>query len=97
MLIPAQPFWKGVGFPNDIGKALADHVLTHGRSLDDVVISLKGLPASLLIGGFFFGFLQRIYDKDPDRLGEARLIIWSADFDFQEEFASDCMKEFTPN
>lgn len=97
MLINAQPLWEGRGSPINAGKALADHILIHKEPLNSVMVSLKGLPAALLIGGFFFGFLQRIHDKSPEQLEKARLIMWSTDFDFQQEFASSCMKEFTPN
>jgi len=62
-----------------------------------MVVDLTGMAPSLLIGPFFFAFLQTVHEEDPDRLPEARRIEWLLDYDFQKEHVSDWMKSFKPN
>lgn len=60
-------------------------------------MDLRGLPAALLIGNLFSGFLQSIYDDDASMLEDARTITWVTDFGFQLENASGAMRDFVPH
>lgn len=100
MLILTKPLWMSMGqrgTPAEVGQKLAVHALTWIPPLSEIRVDLKGTPPALLIGSFFFGFLQRIHDEAPKRLKEARKITWLTDFNFQQKFISSCMTEFTPN
>jgi hypothetical protein len=87
----------GTSFPTDEGTHLADVLLS--AKIDDwttITIDLRKMPAGLLISAFFNAFLQRIHEKKPDRLAEARGIKWKLAYPFQEKNVQEWMKDFEP-
>lgn len=51
---------SGTGFPTEEGRKLAEHVLRQESGEREV--DLRGMSSALLIGGFFFAFLQTVHD-----------------------------------
>ena len=82
-----------IGFPPSTGALLAVVVLEQGLE-GDLGLDVRGLPAALLITGFYNGFLQRVYETRPDLLETARSIKWVTDFPFQEKLATQVMQEW---
>ncbi|MEZ4297741.1 MAG: hypothetical protein R3B70_22480 [Polyangiaceae bacterium] len=88
----------GTGFPTDEGTRLADNLLSQvNLDWSDVTIDVQKLPSGLLISAFFNGFLQRIYDTQPELLEKARSVRWILKFAFQRENVSRWMADFKPN
>ena len=83
-------------FPTDAGRKLAIRMLDRAAR-PWAEVNLSGLPPELLIGGFFFAFLQTVYDSEPELLDEAKGIRWILDHAFQDERVSDWMTSFQPN
>ena len=94
--ITAIELWTGAGTPGDFGRTLAERVLTQPGGRTDVLMDLQGLPAALLIGNLFSGYLQHIHDEAPPLLEAARGTKWVTDFDFQLQTASGMMRDFIP-
>jgi hypothetical protein len=86
----------GTSFPTDEGLRFADAMLAKHRDWSDVTVDLSKMPAGLLISAFFNAFLQRIYEKKPDRLEEARRIKWKLAHPFQEKNVKEWMADFKP-
>ena len=67
-----------------------------GQDLDwgKLKVDLRGLPPSLLISGFFNGFLAAVNQDKPALLTSARKIRWVLDHDFQDDTVRRWMKGF---
>jgi hypothetical protein len=88
----------GTGFPTDEGIKLADALLERSDLVwKQVVVDVHHLPPGLLISAFFNGFLQRVFEKRPARLSDAREVKWILAFGFQRENVAEWMKSFIPN
>src|SRR5438874_2356244 len=85
----------GTSFPTDEGTKLAD-VLLDLSDWTQISVDLRKMPAGLLISAFFNAFLQRIYEKNPDRLDEARAVKWKLLHPFQMKNVEQWMRDFKP-
>jgi hypothetical protein len=86
----------GTSFPTDEGTRLADALLRAPDDWTNLSIDLRKMPAGLLISAFFNAFLQRIYEKKPDCLEDARRLQWKLAHPFQEKNVKEWMKDFKP-
>ena len=73
----------GTHFPPEEGARLARKLIDQDVDWEELQVDLRGLPPSLLISGFFNGFLAAISKDRPELLTNARKINWVLDHDFQ--------------
>ena len=83
------------GFPTDVGRSLADKLLQL-PDWDDLLVDLWHTPPGTLISAFFNGFLQRVFEVNPERLPQARALQWDVKFPFQKENVARFMADFKP-
>src|SRR5262245_43891640 len=86
----------GTSFPTDEGIRFADALLSDSEDMSNKTVDLRKIPAGLLISAFFNAFLQRVYEKNPQRLDEARGIKWQLAHPFQEQNVREWMADFQP-
>ena len=84
----------GVGFPTEEGAKLATAIIDRGCDLSQVAVDLRELPASMLISGFFHGYLLKFQTSKPELLEKARATRWVLRHPFQTENATRWTKEF---
>lgn len=85
------------GFPPEEGRQLAATLLERNDiDWSELTIDVSKCAAALLISAFFNGFLQEVYDRRSDLLGEAKGISWELQFPFQLENVKRWINDFKP-
>jgi len=78
------------------GEQLAAALLATGASMEFLEIDLTGMSQGVLISPFFTGFMGLIARKSPEKLEEARLIMWKTDHEFQAQDITRWLNEYRP-
>lgn len=95
--VAAAEIVRSSGFPPKGGQDLALRMLESvPPPWDEREVELRGSPPEMLIGPFFFAFLQTVHEVRPELLATARKIRWLLDHDFQRENVADWMRTFRP-
>lgn len=82
--------------PGDEGARLADLLLDEGDDLCEFAVDLRAIKPALLISVFFNAFLQRIFDRLPESLPNARQVTWVVPYEFQRRHIKRLMSDFSP-
>lgn len=87
----------GMGFPPIEGERLATWLLKQELpAWAGITMDVRGCPPGLLISAFFNAFLQRISEAAPERLDDAKAIVWLVQFPFQEKNVAEWVEAFRP-
>ena len=87
--------YVGSGFPPDEGEKLAN-ILLKEDTWDGLTLDVRGCQNGVLISSFVNAFLQRIADRQQDRLPAARKLEWTTAFEFQSENIRTWVERFEP-
>lgn len=87
----------GTGFPTDEGCRLAESLLSNPAiDWSSLEIDLTQCDSALLISAFFNSFLQTVYERESERLPQAREVRWKLEFPFQRANVDEWMRDFQP-
>ena len=86
------------GTPREEGARLAKLLLEKYPDKDwkQVTVKMRHLPVKFSNVSFFYGFLQKVFEEQPNRLEEAKKVRWDLTYESQNDVVEQLIAMFKP-